>query len=142
MIMVAGLTSNNTSPVGSNWTLPLVAQYDPNSWWKPSSNTAIPSIAGWYEVYGQVWWGAGSGTGQVNVQIQKNGNTASINQANVTATLSGLVQTVSCLMYCNGTTDAIALTSYAGGSSSETVQPGGINSGLSSGTYLNITMVR
>jgi hypothetical protein len=142
MIMVAGLASNNTSPVGTNWTLPLVAQFDPNGWWKSSSNTATPSIAGWYEVYGQVWWGAGSGTGQVNVQIQKNGNTSSINQANVTATLSGLTQSVSCLMYCNGSTDTIALTSYAGGSSSETVQAGGINSGLSSGTYLNITLVR
>jgi len=144
LIMCAGLPSNNTLPSGANTVVPLVSQYDPNGWWKTSSNTAIPGVAGWYHVSAQVWWNSSNNnTGQINSQVQKNASTASINQANninITTT-AGLTTTHSTLVYCNGSTDAIGLTAYTNATSQQ-IAPGTITGGLSSGTFLQIYFVR
>jgi hypothetical protein len=142
-VAVAGLSVANNAISNTNMQLPLVPQFDPNGWWKAASNTFMPKIAGWYQVNAQVWWNTGTGTGQMNSQVQKNGNTISLQQANTISSVGGLSFTHSTLVYCNGSTDAIGLTVYSTTpANGQQIQVGATTDGRSGGTFLQMFYVK
>ena len=108
--------------------------FDPQNWL--ASNKIQPTIAGYYAVDAAVWWDAGSvTTNQNNIQIRKNGSTQISIQQTQILTGSGYGQTISSIVYLNGTTDYIELTAFTGNTTSQS-----INSS-SSGTWIEASLI-
>lgn len=143
LICVAGLPAANTVANGADFRVPLVAQYDPNGWWNSTANTLTPTVAGWYQVNAQVWWSQadGTGTGQMNAQVRKNGSTVVISQDVVNYT-TGRTLPIGTIVYMNGTTDALDLSAYTSNTGGQALATGNITDGRSSGTFLQIHFIR
>ena len=138
------LTADQAIPANTNDVMvQFVSDFDPNGWLVNSgSSTArvIPRIPGYYSVTFQVWWGTGTGTNQVNIQIRKNGNTIAIAQDQVNTTI-GLTLNTTKIAFMNGSTDYFDFPAFTGtGGATQSVQFGG--TGLGTGTYYSVNLIR
>jgi hypothetical protein len=83
------LSDDQTIPSGGDRTIPFVVHYDPQSWIKNAGTSSMrfqPSIPGYYLITLNGWWGAGSVSAQMNLQVRKNGNTHMILQSLINTT--------------------------------------------------------
>jgi len=112
----------------------LIDDFDPQGWF--ASNKFQPTIAGYYNIDVSVWWNAGAiTTNQTNIQLRKNGTTQlAIDQAQI-ATGAGYGQTLSTIVYFNGTSDYIEVTAYTGNTTSQDIN------GSGGGTYIVANLI-
>jgi len=75
-----------------------------------ASNAFTPQVAGWYQVQGNIDWG-NTTTALCQLAISKNGTDFNVVRGAISGTLS-ISQSISDLIYLNGTTDNIALKAY------------------------------
>jgi hypothetical protein len=127
---------NGSQTINSNsdTVIAFSDDFDPNNW--NDSNKFTPTIAGYYQVNLSVWWDAGSVTNnQTNIQIRKNGTTQmAIDQAQI-VTGSGYGQSLSTIVYMNGSSDYLEFTAYTGNPTSQ-----GINS-ATGGTFYTAELI-
>lgn len=120
--VTAGLDSNQTmSSIDS--VIQFTAISDPNGWWKTLGSPAYrfqPSVAGVYVISYSVLWNVGAGSGQMNTQIQKNGNQVLLTQS-IVNTVIGQTQSNTAIVSLNGTTDYVCITGFTDSSSSQSV---------------------
>jgi hypothetical protein len=95
--------------------------YDTNSCWSAANNRFTPTVAGYYDVNAGMAWGTGFTTNVdiIYLYIVKNGNytyTSTSSMVEYTSVFSQYPSnTLSGLVYCNGTTDYIEIYLEAGG---------------------------
>jgi hypothetical protein len=112
----------------------FIDDFDPQGWF--ASNKFQPTIAGYYNIDVSVWWNAGAVTNnQSNIQLRKNGSTQlAIDQAQI-VTGSGYGQTLSTIVYFNGSSDYVEVTAYTGNTTSQDIN------GAGSGTYIVANLI-
>jgi Collagen triple helix repeat (20 copies) len=112
----------------------FIDDFDPQNWF--ASNKFQPTIAGYYNIDVSVWWNAGAITNnQTNIQLRKNGTTQlAVDQAQI-VTGSGYGQTLSTIVYFNGTSDYIEVTAYTGNTTSQDIN------GSGNGTYIVANLI-
>jgi hypothetical protein len=104
------LATNQTIPQNADTVVNLTDNFDPQGWL--TTNKFQPNVAGYYQVSYNVTYGIGVGTGQVNIQLRKNGATQlAIAQAQIN-TVDNLTLTDALIVYYNGTTDYTEITAY------------------------------
>ena len=107
--------------------------FDPSGWYNSEYFYYQPTVAGTYQVsYGVNFEDAGSGTGQINVQIRQNETgSVNINQSNLNV---GYNQTLTGTYFVqmNGTTDILDLSAYSSV---------GQDILASNGTFINIKLI-
>lgn len=93
-------------------------EFDTNSNYDPTTNYRFtPTVAGYYQVNGQINIYAASGMTRAFVGVYKNGSIAKWGtDITLPSNISGLRAHVSSLIYCNGTTDYVELYCYIVGS--------------------------
>ena len=133
----AGLTSDQTIP-NSDTIIQFTAISDPNSWWKTTGSPAYrfqPTRSGVYVITYSVLWNTGSGSGQLNTQIQKNGSQILISQTTVN-TVNPETQNNTSIISLNGSTDYITITAYSSSSSTQSIAGNAQNSTTIFNAYL------
>jgi hypothetical protein len=124
-IVSSKIASNQTITAGTDTTINFVDDQDPQGWFNGTTHAFQPTIAGYYNISYSVLWGIGTGTGQINTQIHKNGAGLYITQSAVN-TVVPFTQFGNSIVYLNGTTDYITITGYSSSANgSQTVQSGG-----------------
>jgi hypothetical protein len=118
--ITAGLGADQTLTSGTDNLVLFTDNADPNGWWVGtaaigSSHRFRPNIAGLYFVSAQIHFLQGTGTGQMNIQARKNGNTFSLSRSEVTTNTSGLTLNLSGTISLDGNTDYIDFTAYTAG---------------------------
>jgi hypothetical protein len=121
--VTAGLAANQTLTSGTDNLILLTKvapDTDPNTWWTNTAGVGVshrfkPNIAGVYFVSAQIHFLQGTGTGQMNIQARKNGNTFSISRSEVTTDASGFTLNLSGTTSLDGNTDIIDFTAYTSG---------------------------
>jgi hypothetical protein len=126
--------SAQTVTSGSDAVVTFIDDFDPQGWF--ASNKFQPTIAGYYNIDVSVWWNAGAVTNnQTNIQLIKNGTTQlTIDQAQI-LTGSGYGQTLSTIVYFNGTSDYVEVTAFTGNTTSQDIN------GAGSGTYIVANLI-
>jgi hypothetical protein len=119
---------------GSDAVVTLIDDFDPQGWF--ASNKFQPTIAGYYNIDVSVWWDAGAVTNnQTNIQLRKNGTTQlAIDQAQI-VTGAGYGQTLSTIVYFNGSTDYVEVTAFTGNTTSQNIN------GAAGGTYIVANLI-
>jgi hypothetical protein len=85
-------------------------EFDTASCYNTSTYRFTPNVAGYYQVNGQISCRLASNVTRFSVSIQKNGTAARYGgDVYVTSGVTGYKQTVSALIYMNGTTDYLTL---------------------------------
>ena len=108
----AGLSTDQTIIAASGDTvLQLTDKDDPNNWWNASTYRFLPTVSGYYFIAAQVNWDPGTGSGQINAQLRKNGTTFSICQNQMVIGVT-LTQNLNGIVNLNGSTDYVDLTAY------------------------------
>jgi len=115
-----GLASNQTLSTGGDNLVLFTDNADPNGWWVGTAGSGVshrfkPNIAGLYFVSAQIHFLQGTGSGQMNIQARKNGNTFSLSRSEVTTNASGLTLNLSGTVSLDGNTDYIDFTAYTAG---------------------------
>ena len=134
------LANDFTVTANADQLIPFVVDFDPQGWWNATSKRLTPTVAGYYLVDFQVWWGVGASgsTGQNNIQARKNGNTFFIDQVTINSnngyTLSGTKA-----VYMNGSTDYLDFTAYTSNTTSQIIQYGGNANGQ--GSFFTATLI-
>ena len=120
--------------ISSDVSLNFFADYDPNSWL--ISNKFQPDISGYYMVTLQTCFSDGSGNGQNNCQINKNGTTQLAIFQSPMPTNPGVGVSIggSKLIYLDGNTDYLIFTAYSNSTIDQYVKPG-------NGTYFTAVFV-
>jgi hypothetical protein len=116
----AGLAANQTLSTGADNLVLFTDNADPNGWWVGTAGSGVshrfkPNIAGLYFVSAQIHFMQGTGTGQMNIQARKNGNTFSLSRSELTTDASGLTLNLSGIASLDGNTDYIDFTAYTAG---------------------------
>lgn len=118
--MVAGLSSDQSLTSNSNNTIQLTDKDDPNNWWDATSYKFQPNVAGYYFISTIVHFsfsGTTNNSVQCNVQILKNNTTVGISQVlidqNPVSINLSRSQTLTAIVYLNGSSDFIKITGYA-----------------------------
>jgi len=129
------LTTDQELTTGSDTVVTFnYSDFDPSGWYNSEFFYFQPTVAGVYEVNYSITWVAGiSGTGQVNVQVHKNGDQIAINQQQLNL-IDNMTQTGTVFVQMNGTTDQLNLTAYTSCSAGQTIAGG-------NGTYINFKLV-
>jgi hypothetical protein len=133
----AGLGSDQ-SMTGSDTVIQFTVISDPNSWWKTTGSPAYrfqPTRSGVYVISYSVLWGSGSGTGQMNTQIQKNANQVLLTQSQVNTT-QPQTQNNTAIVSLNGSTDYITITGYTSSSTTQVVNGNGAQTTTTFNAYL------
>jgi hypothetical protein len=107
----AGLSTDQTITANSDTVIQLTDKDDPNNWWNASTYRFLPTVSGYYFIAAQVNWDPGAGTGQLNIQLRKNGTSFGLCQ-NAMITGVTLTQHVNGIVNLNGSTDYVELTGY------------------------------
>ena len=107
----AGLSTDQTITANSDTVLQLTDKDDPNNWWNASTYRFLPTASGYYFIAAQVNWEPGAGSGQLNIQLRKNGNSFSLCQDTMITNIT-LTQHVNGIVNLNGSTDYVELTAY------------------------------
>ncbi len=109
---------------GADTVVTFADDFDPQGWF--ASDKFQPTVAGYYTLYAQVWWDAGSITNnQNNIQFRKNGTTQLAIVQDQIVTGAGYAQTISTITYFNGTTDYVEVTAYTGNTTSQNINSSG-----------------
>ena len=125
--------SAQTVTSGSDAIVTFVDDFDPQNWF--SSNKFQPNVAGYYSIDTHVWWDAGAVTdNQSNIQLRKNGTTQVAISQNQILTGSGYAQSISTIVYFNGTTDYVEVTAFTGNTTSQNIN------GAGTGTYFTAAL--
>jgi hypothetical protein len=132
--MVAGLRSNQLLTSSADNTIQLADKDDPNNWWDAANYKFQPDVAGYYFVSTLVHFslsGATNTSVQCNLQILKNNTTVGVNQVlinqpTVSINLSRS-QTLTAIVYLNGSSDFIKITGYTDNAASEVNLTGDTN---------------
>jgi archaellum component FlaC len=113
--------STQTVTNGADAVVTMVDDFDPQGWWTP--NKFQPTIAGYYTISAQLWWGAGSiNNNQTNLQLRKNGSAQlAIAQTPVNNSTVGEFLSISTIAYFNGTTDYVEVTAYTANPTSQDI---------------------
>jgi hypothetical protein len=124
-----------TIPNGTDTVVTLVDDFDPQGWW--TSNKFQPTIAGYYSMSAQIWWGAGSiNNNQTNLQLRKNGNSQlAITQTPVNNSTVGEFLNLSTIAYFNGSTDYVEVTAYTANPTSQDINPSTAGTWFSAALY-------
>lgn len=109
----AGLSTDQTITANSDTVIQLTDKDDPNNWWNASTYRFLPTVSGYYFIAAQVNWDPGAGTGQLNIQIRRNGTTVAICQNQMVSGVS-LTQNTTAIVNLNGSSDYVDLTGYTG----------------------------
>lgn len=109
---------------------------DPQSWYNSGTYKITPTVAGYYLVQMQVSWDGGTGGGQQNIQIRKNGTTFSISIRDLYTGGIAISQQVFGVVQLNGSTDYIDATVYTNSSTGQNLK------GAADGSYTKITLTR
>ena len=128
------LATNQTISSGADNVIQYGSTNDPQSWWNNGSNRFQPTQPGYYNIEYSVLWAIGTGTGQVNTQIHKNGAQVYIAQNQVN-TGQPLTQNGAVVAYLNGSTDYVDITGYTSSDSGSQVLTAG------GGTRFNATLI-
>ena len=107
-------------------------EFDTNSNFDTTNYRFLPTVAGYYQINGTVYWAVAATNGQI-LQINKNGSVIKVG-ATYNSSSYGLV--VSALVYMNGTTDYLELYVYQNSGSSATTTSGNVQ------TYFQGALVR
>ncbi len=107
----AGLSTDQTITANSDTVLQLTDKDDPNNWWNATTYRFLPTVSGYYFISAQVNWDPGAGTGQLNIQIRRNGTTVAICQNQMVSGVS-LTQNTTAIVNLNGSSDYVDLTGY------------------------------
>jgi hypothetical protein len=121
----AGLGSDQ-SMTGSDTVIQFTVISDPNSWWKTTGSPAYrfqPTRSGVYVISFSALWTVGSGTGQINTQIAKNGNQVLLTQSQVNIN-QPQTHSNTAIVSLNGSSDYITITGYSSSSSSQSLSGG------------------
>lgn len=126
--------STQTVTNGSDAVVTLVDDFDPQGWWTP--NKFQPTIAGYYSLTAQIWWGAGTiNNNQTNLQLRKNGSTQlAIAQTPVNNSTVGEFLNISTITYFNGTSDYVEVTAYTANPTSQDIN------GSANGTWFTAAL--
>jgi hypothetical protein len=125
--------SAQTVTSSSDAIVTFVDDFDPQNWF--SSNKFQPNVAGYYSIDTHVWWDAGAVTNnQSNIQLRKNGTTQVAISQNQILTGSGYAQSISTIVYFNGTTDYVEVTAFTGNTTSQNIN------GAGTGTYFTAAL--
>lgn len=118
--MVAGLSSDQSLTSNIDNTVRLSDKDDPNNWWDATNYKFQPTVAGYYFISTIVHFrlsGATNNSVQCNLQILKNSTTIGINQVLVdqtpVSTNLSRSQTLTAIVYLNGSSDFVKLTGYS-----------------------------
>jgi hypothetical protein len=136
-VMVGILNADQGVTTSTDIVPDFVAQADPNGWFNNTNKRVTPTIAGYYNVSYNVWWGANSSSNQVNVQIRKNDNSQAIYQRLSSSVAIGFTMGGSKVVYMNGTTDYFDFAVFT--SDANTIFKGNVDG---SGTYFSIHLLR
>lgn len=119
---------------GTDTVVTLVDDFDPQGWW--TSNKFQPTIAGYYSMTAQIWWGAGTiSNNQTNLQLRKNGSfQLAIAQTPVNSSTVGEFLTISTIAYFNGSTDYVEMTAYTANPTSQDIN------GAAAGTWFSAAL--
>lgn len=119
---------------GTDTVVTFVDDFDPQNWF--ASNRFQPTIAGYYSLTAQIWWGAGTiNNNQTNLQLRKNGSTQlAITQTPVNNSTVGEFLNLSTIAYFNGTTDYVEVTAYTANPTSQTIN------GSAAGTWFTAAL--
>jgi hypothetical protein len=124
-IVFSKVATNQTITAVSDTTINFADNQDPQGWFNTSTHVFQPTIAGYYNISYSVLWGIGTGTGQINTQINLNGTTQLYIAQGQTNTVQPLTQSGTVIQYLNGTTDYVKVTGYTSSASgSQVVQAG------------------
>ena len=126
--------TGQTIPNGTDTVVTLVDDFDPQGWW--ASNKFQPTVAGYYSMTAQIWWGAGTITNnQTNLQLRKNGSfQLAIAQTPVNSSTVGEFLTISTIAYFNGSTDYVEVTAYTANPTSQDIN------GSAAGTWFSAAL--
>jgi hypothetical protein len=125
--------SSQTVTSGGDVVVTFIDDFDPRGWF--ASDKFQPTIAGYYSITAQVWWDAGAVTNnQNNIQIRKNGTTQLAISQDQIVTGAGYAQTLSTIVYFNGTTDYVEVTAFTGNTTSQNIN------GAASGTFFTAAL--
>jgi len=114
-------TTNQTINNGSNTTIQFSSVTDPNSWYNASTYRATPTVSGNYVINLMVNWQKGTiNDNQNNIQIQKNGNTISINKSTI-VTGDDNTSFATAIATLNGSSDYIEATAYTANPTSQVI---------------------
>ena len=122
----------------SDTIIQFTAISDLNSWWKTTGSPAYrfqPTRSGVYVITYSVLWNTGSGSGQLNTQIQKNGSQILMSQTTVN-TVNPETQNNTSIISLNGSTDYITITAYSSSSSTQSIAGNAQNSTTTFNAYL------
>lgn len=119
-----GLYSDQTIASQTDTIIQWTTKSDPNNWFTGSPNYRItPTVSGRYFIALQVHWVDTFNGYQNNIQIRKNGSTASISLDHLSgASTDGLTMTAIASVVMNGSTDYIDVTGYNGYTSSANIK--------------------
>ena len=131
--------SANQAVITSTWTK-LAAnteEFDTNSNYDTTLYRFTPTVAGYYQVNGNIYFNSSSGNSTISVAIYKNGAVAKYGNFSYPASAPASTYTnVSALIYLNGSTDYVELYGYLNANSLPIFVNG------QSGTYFQASMVR
>lgn len=121
--------STQTVPANTDTIITFIDDFDPQGWWTP--NKFQPTIAGYYTISTQIWWGAGTiNNNQTNLQLRKNGSVQlAIAQTPVNNSTVGEFLSISTIAYFNGTSDYVEVSAYSSNPTSQDIN------GSASGTW-------
>jgi hypothetical protein len=119
---------------GTDTVVTLVDDFDPQGWF--GSNKFQPTIAGYYSLTAQIWWGAGTiNNNQTNLQLRKNGSTQiAITQTPVNNSTVGEFLNLSTIAYFNGSSDYVEVTAYTTNPTSQDIN------GSATGTWFTAAL--
>jgi hypothetical protein len=103
-----------------------------------ASSTFTPTVAGYYQINAGIGYGVNT-TGERQLAVYKNGSEWKRGTDTAPATAGPYELNVSCLVYCNGSTDYVEIYNYQNSGSSVNIGGGG---GYIPATYFDGCMVR
>jgi hypothetical protein len=113
--------SNQTILNGANTGIQFSSITDPNSWYNASTYRITPTVSGNYVINLMVNWQKGTiNNNQNNIQIQRNGNTISINKS-VIVTGDDNMSFATAITNLNGSSDYIEATAYTANPTSQVI---------------------
>jgi hypothetical protein len=129
------LASNQSIPTTTDTTVNFdTTDFDPNSWWNNTTKVFTPTVAGYYEFTAEILLGTGTGTGQMNIQLNKNNGTQVFIGQSTLNTSQPQTLLASRIVFMNGSTDNMKVTFYTDASAGQTVTGG-------NGTLFNIKLL-
>jgi hypothetical protein len=139
-VVLGCLSADQSITSGVDTTVEFVDQYDPQGWYDAGTYRFQPTIAGYYLITYQAWWGAAADTNQFNIQItDQSGNQLAINQI-PTDTVTGSSHTIARIHYMNGSGDYVYFTAFNGSSGTVDIQRGGTAYGAA-GTFFSAFLI-